>query len=358
MVEKAGLEFILKFCYRVGAKLVEKDAPHTIPLRPHFRIPFPSEVFSLIRPLAITVGITSALAVFAASGAAQASQNAQAPPPPNGNTQPRGAQTAPPPDEPLHRGGFVPGQKRKAEDPQQVSRGKLLFGINCRGCHGADLRGGDLGGPNLLRSQVALSDLDGELIIPIIHGSRQSMGMPAIPLNDADAAAAAAYVRSVIETIQGQGAPPSEKEPPSILIGNAAEGKDYFATKCGVCHSATGDLANFASRFKDDKKLQDSWLAGGTEEQFREPSGANSSRRTVTATITLPSGETVQGNLLRVDDFMITVSLADGTQRTFSKNTAGLHVAVNDPLKVHRDMLPQYTDKEIHDVTAYLATLK
>ncbi len=37
-----------------------------------------------------------------------------------------------------------------------------------------------MGGPNLLRSQVALSDQDGELIVPIIQGSRQSMGMPAI----------------------------------------------------------------------------------------------------------------------------------------------------------------------------------
>lgn len=312
----------------------------------------------MIRLLALTAGLAAALAVNAGSAATQAPQSTQAPPPPNSNTQPRGAQTTPPPDEPLHRGGFVPGQKRKAEDPQQVARGKLLFGINCRGCHGADLRGGDLGGPNLLRSQVALSDVNGELIIPIIHGSRQNMGMPAIPLNDADAAAVAAYVRSVIETIQAQGAPPSEKEPPSILVGNAAEGKDYFATKCGGCHSVTGDLANFAGRFTDQKKLQDAWLAGGTEEQFREPASADASRRTVTAEITLPSGEKVQGNLVRMDDFMITVTLADKSQRTFRKDLPGLRVAVNDPLKVHRDMLSQYSDNDIHNVTAYLATLK
>jgi len=307
--------------------------------------------------LAITAALTAAFAAYAGSAATQTPQNTQAPPAPSSNVQPRGAQTAPPPNEPLRRGGFVPGQKRKAEDPQQVARGKLLFGINCRGCHGADLRGGDLGGPNLLRSQVALSDLDGELIIPIIHGSRQSMGMPAIPLSDADAAAVAAYVRSVIETIQKQGAPPSEKEPPSILVGNAAEGKDYFATKCGQCHSVTGDLANFAARFTDDKKLQDAWLMGGTEEEFREPPAATPSRRTVKATITLPSGETVQGNLVRMDDFMITLSLADGSQRTVRKDTA-TRVVIDDPLKVHRDMLSQYSDQEIHNVTAYLATLK
>src|ERR1700761_4670510 len=109
------------------------------------------------------------------------------------------------PPAPMHRkGGFVPGQKRPPEDPAQVSRGKTLYEINCRGCHGADLRGGDLGGPNLLRSQVALSDLHGELIVPIIQGARQKMGMPKIGISVADSQVVAAYVRSVIETIQGQ----------------------------------------------------------------------------------------------------------------------------------------------------------
>src|ERR1700693_1557495 len=60
-------------------------------------------------------------------------------------------------------GGFVPGQQRPPGDPAQIARGKTLYGINCTSCHGPDLRGGDIGGPNLLRSQIALSDRDGEL---------------------------------------------------------------------------------------------------------------------------------------------------------------------------------------------------
>src|SRR5204862_1669007 len=110
-------------------------------------------------------------------------------------------------------GGFVPGQQRPPGDPAQIERGKTLYGISCTVCHGADLRGGDLGGPNLLRSQVALSDREGELIVPIIQGSRQSAGMPAIPMSPADAAAAAAYVRSILETIGRQGYPPSVGRP-------------------------------------------------------------------------------------------------------------------------------------------------
>ena len=144
-------------------------------------------------------------------------------------------------------GGFVPGQKRPPGDPAQIARGKTLYGINCRGCHGADLRGGDMGGPNLLRSQIALSDMDGELIVPIIQGSRQNMGMPAIRMSPEDAKAVAAYVRSVVGTIGVQGTPPSVgREAPSILVGNAAEGKAYFAAKCSSCHSATGDLKGIA----------------------------------------------------------------------------------------------------------------
>jgi cytochrome c oxidase cbb3-type subunit 3 len=219
------------------------------------------------------------------------------------------------------------------------------------------LRGGDLGGPNLLRSQVALADLHGELIVPIIHGSRQKMGMPAIDLSDADANAVAAYVRSVIETIKVQGAPPSAgKEAPSILVGNASEGKAYFAAKCSGCHSVTGDLSKIATRFSDPKRLQDAWLAGGTEED--ESSNDPPGPRTVAASITLPSGETVEGSLVRVDEFLITVKLADGSQKTFRRTGDTPKVVIHDPLQAHRDLLPQYSDRDIHDVTAYLVTLK
>src|ERR1043166_8771049 len=119
-------------------------------------------------------------------------------------------------------GGLVPGQQRTAGDPAQVARGKTLYGVSCRGCHGADLRGGDMGGPNLLRTQTALLDRDGELIVPVIQGSRQSTGMPAIQMSPADANAVAAYVRSIVATIGRQGMPPSiGREAPSVVVGDA-----------------------------------------------------------------------------------------------------------------------------------------
>jgi cytochrome c oxidase cbb3-type subunit III len=264
-----------------------------------------------------------------------------------------------PPRAPRRAGGFVPGQKRAPGDPAQIARGKTLFDINCRGCHGADLRGGDLGGPNLLRSPVALTDQDGELIVPIIHGSRKNMGMPAIGLNDADAKAVAAYVRSVIETIGRQGTPPSNREPPSILVGNASEGKSYFAVKCAGCHSPTGDLQGIASKIPDPKTLQTTWVAGGRGGR-RGPAmdAANATAAAPTVTVTLPTGENIEGRLMKIDDFIVTVEQADGTVRTFRRNGDTPKVVVRDPVKAHRDLLSQYTDKDIHDVTAYLVTLK
>jgi cytochrome c oxidase cbb3-type subunit 3 len=246
-------------------------------------------------------------------------------------------------------GGFVPGQERSPIDPAVVARGKVLFGINCQGCHGQDLRGGDLGGPNLLRSQVALSDQDGELIVPIIQGSRQAMGMPNIGLNTEDAKTVAAYVRSVIGTIGVQGVPPGAEKPVNVVVGNASEGEAYFTLKCKSCHSPTGDLSGIGSRFADPKALQNLWVAGGSR---------NSAAPATTVTVTLAAGASVEGQLVRIDDFLVTVKLSDGTTRTFRRSGNLPKVVVRDPLKAHKDMLSVYTDKEMHDVTAYLVTLK
>jgi len=258
------------------------------------------------------------------------------------------------PEQPRRYGGFVPGQRRPAGDPAIIAHGKALYGVSCAGCHGPDLRGGDLGGPNLLRSQVALSDQNGELILPIIQGSRQDAGMPAIPISPADGLAVAAFIRSVMDTIGGQGRPPSVgKEAPSILVGDAKAGQAYFAAKCASCHSAAGDFKAIGSRFSEPRTLQTFWVSGGGRRR-RGPSSPGAA----TVTVALPSGEKVEGRLIRIDDFLVTVGLADGTQRTFSRDEDAPKVEVHDPMKAHRDLMAVYTDRDIHDVTAYLVTLK
>jgi cytochrome c oxidase cbb3-type subunit 3 len=307
-------------------------------------------------------GVFGVMTAVATSGSAQGTQAAPSPAPataqsPSGQAAPapRAAQS----NSGRPAGGFVPGQKRAPGDPAQIARGKTLFEINCRGCHGADLRGGDMGGPNLLRSQVALSDQNGELIVPIIEGSRQNMGMPAIGLSPEDAKTVAAYVRSVIETIGRQGTPPTAgREPPSILVGNANEGKTYFAVKCSGCHSATGDLQGIATRIPDPKTLQTAWVAGISREELRALAPGATNPRIPKVVVSLPSGENVEGQLVEIDDFLVTVQLADGTERSFQRNGDVPKIVLHDPMKQHRDLLAQYTDKDIHDVTAYLVTLK
>ena len=267
------------------------------------------------------------------------------------------AAQAPPAGRGRGSGGFVPGQQRVPGDPAQIARGKTLYGISCTSCHGTDLRGGDLGGPNLLRSQTALSDRDGELILPIIQGSRKDGGMPAIPMSPQDGKAVAAYVRSVLETIGRQGMPPSVGlPPPSVVVGDTKAGKAYFAAKCSGCHSITRDLEGIATRIPDPKTLQNTWVAGGG--RGRRGPAASDPRSVATAIVTLPSGERAEGQLVRIDDFLVTLRLADETFRTFRRDDDVPKVEIHDPMKTHRDLLAVYTDKDMHDVTAYLVTLK
>src|SRR6266511_3584819 len=84
------------------------------------------------------------------------------------------------PPAPPVRGGVAsfPAQQREPDDPAVVARGNAVYDVECRGCHGADLRGGELGGPNLLRRQLVLDDQNGELLGPVIHGARKDQGMP------------------------------------------------------------------------------------------------------------------------------------------------------------------------------------
>jgi cytochrome c oxidase cbb3-type subunit 3 len=248
-----------------------------------------------------------------------------------------------------------PAQQRPPGDPAVIERGRGVYTINCSACHGADLRGGGTGGPNLLRSQVVLSDQAGELILPIVRGSRADKGMPPLPLPDDDVKAVAEFIHSVLATSQRQGAPPpSEAPPPDPLVGNVAAGEAYFKAKCSSCHSQDKDLKGIGSRFDDARMLQALWVTGGGG----RGRGGGASRAAVTATVTLPSGERVEGTLLRIDNFIVTLMQADGSIRSVRRDGDRPRVEIKDPLAAHKAMLPVLKDSEMHDVTAYLATLK
>jgi len=259
-----------------------------------------------------------------------------------------------------------PAQQRPPGDPEVIARGKPIFITNCSSCHGADLRGGVTGGPNLLRSGVVLMDQHGELILPIVRGARAERGMTPLPqLTDDDVKAVAEYIHSIVATSRNQGAPPeSDTPPPNALVGDAKAGEVFFAAKCSSCHSPTGDLAGIATKVDEAKALQTYWVVGGGGGGRGGRGGRGgqaaetSDRRTVTATVTLANGEKVTGQLARLDNFFVTLLLDDGRLRTIRREGALPKVEVKDPLEFHKNLPAMLTDKDMHDVTAYLATLK
>ena len=197
--------------------------------------------------------------------------------------------------------GF-PAQQRQLADQATRDRGKLLYEINCRSCHGADLRGGETGGPNLLRSQLALTDLHGELISPVVQQGRQTPGMPAMPalsLPAPDIVAIAEYIHAVQATARGQGSPPAG--PPiqlNILVGDAKAGEAYFNRTCTTCHTLQR-LQGIATRIPDPMQLQNTWVAGGGGR------GGRGGGSPVTAAVTLPDGQRFEGPIVRYDDFIV-----------------------------------------------------
>lgn len=238
---------------------------------------------------------------------------------------------------------------RPPEDPAIVERGKAAYGRYCQQCHSADMRGTETS-PNLLRSQDALIDKHGEQLVPIMRGESADFPSHKTDIDPDDAEAVAAYIRTILGQIGSQGRPPGDAaRQPNILVGDAERGKQYFAKSCASCHSPMGDLRGFAKKVTNPRLLQAAWLRGTYLGAKTPPA---------TVTVTEPSKPSVSGILVHVDDFLVTLQMEDGNLLTFRRNAGTPQVVVHDPLEPHRELLPRYTDNDIHDVTAYLVTLQ
>jgi len=240
---------------------------------------------------------------------------------------------------------------RPPADPAALERGKAAYGTYCTFCHGADTRGGD-GGPSLLRSGVVLDDQNGELIGPVVVNGRPDRGMPKFALTPAQIGDIATFLHS----FRVNGYDDSRNRPPSIVVGSANEGEACFKSRCASCHSATGDLQGVATRFNNPRTLQQSWLMPGSAGGRGVPTPANA--KPPRATVTTSNGEKIEGELERVDDFSVAIRLEDGTRRAWRIVNGIPRVTVTDPLQAHRELLKEYKDDDIHNVTAYLVTLK
>lgn len=258
------------------------------------------------------------------------------------------------PARPIQGAGQFPS--RPPGDPASVARGKTSYMTNCAYCHGDDARGGKNGGTNLLRSDYVMRDRDGEVLDPFFKSATSNEHKFAF------SAAQIADIAAFIHEFKINSRDPGRMRPPTIVVGDAKAGQAYFQSKCASCHSVTGDLKGIATRIDDPRNLQQTWLMplligarGGGGMQI---ASAGSKVPPVTVTVTLPSGEKMEGDLGRIDDFIVTLTQPDGATRSFRREGDTPKVEVHDPLKPHKDLLPVYTDKNIHDVTAYLVTIK
>jgi hypothetical protein len=77
----------------------------------------------------------------------------------------------------------------------------------------------------------------------------------------------------------------------------------------------------------------------------------------VTVEITSEGGQSVSGTLTYVDEFNVSLRDSSGSYHSW-KRTPGLKVEIHDPYKAHDDLLDRITDSDIHNLVAYLETLK
>jgi cytochrome c oxidase cbb3-type subunit III len=253
------------------------------------------------------------------------------------------------------RGGFT--QFTRPLAPQDVlARGQGLYETNCASCHAADMRGTDKG-TRLLRSQTSLNDQHGELV-----GKAVAEHNPKINLIEADTTAIAEYIHSVLATTGGQGSPPGRNPTVKldVLVGDAKAGARYFDKVCARCHSVATDLKGLATKFSEPRALQNAWVAGAAgANPFGGGRGGGGAGNPVT--VTMADGSKLEGKLVRRDDFIAILTLADGTRKSIARHDGVPKVEVKDPNEAHKKMILEVDDpenKNMHDITAYLATLK
>jgi cytochrome c oxidase cbb3-type subunit 3 len=234
----------------------------------------------------------------------------------------------------------------KTYSPELIQKGKTLFQQDCSFCHGRDATGGE-SGPDLTRSKLVADDLNGDKIGPVVRNGRLEKGMPPFDRSDDQIAALVAFIHTQRNAMSaagphGQGGRKGV-DPSDLQTGNAEAGKQYFngTGGCSNCHSPTGDLAGIASRHQGLE----------LEELMLYPKNAKSK-----VEVTLTSGQTMSGTLAYLDEFTVGLVDADGVYHSW--RTADVHYKVDEAVNAHVDLFSRYTDDDIHNLMAYLQTLR
>jgi len=242
--------------------------------------------------------------------------------------------------------------------PAVVDAGQTLFAAQCGFCHGRDTSGGATG-PDLTESALVASDAGGDRLGPVIRSGRPARGMPAFTLSDQDLAAVVAYVKTQKAKFDAQPGRRRRVTEEDLLSGgaNADAGRTYFngAGGCAACHSPTGDLAGLATRFRGLALMQQ-LLAPRRAAALPGAASSPARENPVRVTVTLPAGGTVTGGLAYRDEFTIAIMDANGWYRSWPIRQ--VKFAITDPLQGHVNLLSKYTETDLHNVYAYLLTLR
>lgn len=313
--------------------------------------PMPNVLTSRIWIGTAALGLAATVTIISAQGPPPAP-----PPVPGGRG---GQQTTPPPaGGGRARGGVMGAGPADAPfvDSALADKGKSTWAAECITCHGTQARGTD-NGPNLTRSLVVLRDRYGSELGPFLKkGHKMQSGGSAAALTDDQIVNLAHFLRQRVND-SFRGSPLFQAQ--NVLTGDAKAGGAYFngEGKCATCHTATSlNLAGIGGRL-EPIDIQQRFLFPGGGGRGRGRGGPVSTASAVKVTVTPASGDSVTGALLQMDDFNVSLRDAAGAYRTF-KRGPGVKVVKDDPLATHHALLDTITDKQMHDVVAYLETLK
>ena len=244
---------------------------------------------------------------------------------------------------------------RHRVDPAGADRGRKTYAAECVTCHGPSARGTERG-PNLIRSPIVLRDRYGNSIGPVLKkGHPMQTGASSAALTDAQVTDLSHFLwQRINDTLRGS----DVFEPGDVLVGDAKAGEAYFngEGKCATCHSVTGDLAGYGKRFQP-VDIQQRFVFPNAAGGRGRGRAAGPTRQQVTVAVTLPDGSTSSGALVSMDDFHVALRTAAGEYRSFSR-TPTMKIVKTEPLAAHVELLDRLTDKAMHDVVAYLESLK
>lgn len=227
-------------------------------------------------------------------------------------------------------------------DKAAAAQGAPLFQRNCAFCHGPLGRGATA--PSLITSEMVLDDNHGEHLLPFLKKGLPQKGMPAFAtVPDEQLTDIAEFLHLQVEEVANRGA----YHVLNIVVGNAGQGQAYVAAHCASCHSMAS-FAQFADRFRSPDQLQRDWV---WPDRSKDPALA------ITARVMLPDGSAIVGRVTQVSDFRITLVDREGHTHAIDR-TPGTRVEMHDPLAAHQAMIMTLTNGAMHDVTAYLESLR